>query len=85
MPIWSPEFETMPRDQLERLQAQRLRELVARAGVAVPFYKRKLADAKVSACLSSGASTSSRSSSRERCSPSRTLSRTITKVRSCRS
>jgi len=50
MPIWSPEFETMPRDQLERLQAQRLRELVARVGVAVPFYKRKLADTKVRSC-----------------------------------
>lgn len=48
MPIWNPEFETLPRDQLEQLQVKRLRELVARVSATVPFYKRKLADTKVS-------------------------------------
>jgi phenylacetate-CoA ligase len=49
MPIWNPEYETMPRDQLEKLQVQRLKEMVARAAVRVPLYKKKLGDAKVSA------------------------------------
>ena len=37
MPIWNPECETMPRDELEQLQTQRLREVVARVGASVPF------------------------------------------------
>ena len=49
MPIWNPEFETMPRDQLNKAQARRLRDAVARAGANVPFYKKKFAEAKVSA------------------------------------
>ncbi len=49
MPIWNPEFETMPRDQLNKVQAQRLRDVVARASANVPFYKKKFAEAKVSA------------------------------------
>jgi len=49
MPIWNPEFETMPRDQLSKAQAQRLRDVVARAGANVPFYQKKFAEAKVSA------------------------------------
>lgn len=48
MPIWDPEVETMPRAQMQALQLQRLRELVARASAASPFYKTKLAEAKVS-------------------------------------
>jgi phenylacetate-CoA ligase len=49
MPIWNPEFETMPRDQLEKLQAQRLREVAARATESVPFYKKKFEQARVGA------------------------------------
>ena len=49
MPIWNPEYESMPRDQLEKLQAQRLRETIARVTATVPHYRKKFADAKVSA------------------------------------
>lgn len=49
MPIWNPEFESMPRDQLNKVQARRLRDVVARAAASVPFYKKKFAEAKVSA------------------------------------
>ncbi|MEK7785958.1 MAG: phenylacetate--CoA ligase, partial [Chloroflexota bacterium] len=49
MPIWNPEYETMPRDQLEKLQAQRLRETVARVAANSPLYKKKLAEARVTA------------------------------------
>lgn len=47
MPIWNPEFETMPREALAQLQAKRLREVVARVAARVPFYRQKLAEAKV--------------------------------------
>src|SRR3990172_6747739 len=43
MPIWNPEYETMPRDRLEKLQVQRLKEVMACAGASVPVYKKKLA------------------------------------------
>jgi len=49
MPIWNPEFEAMPRDRLNEIQAQRLRDVVARVGANVPFYRKKFAEAKVSA------------------------------------
>lgn len=39
--VWQPEFECMPRPGLQALQAQRLRETVARAQ-RVPFYREKL-------------------------------------------
>ena len=48
MPIWNPECETMPRDRLVQLQVRRLRELVARVAARVPFYREKLAEARVS-------------------------------------
>src|SRR3990172_5188349 len=48
MPIWNPEYESMPRDELEKLQVKRLRETLERAIANVPLYKRKMADAKVS-------------------------------------
>lgn len=38
-PYWQPEIETMERDQLERLQAGRLRAQIARAAQS-PFYRR---------------------------------------------
>ncbi|MBM4422235.1 MAG: phenylacetate--CoA ligase [Chloroflexi bacterium] len=49
MPIWNPEYETMPRDQLEKLQAKRLKEVVARLAATSPLYKKRFADAKVTA------------------------------------
>ncbi len=47
--MWNKAAETMPRDQLENLQVQRLRETVARAVQKVPFYARRLKDAGISA------------------------------------
>jgi phenylacetate-CoA ligase len=44
MPIWNPEFETMPRAELEKLQVQRLQKLVERLKETSPFYKKKLGD-----------------------------------------
>src|SRR5438045_3921710 len=47
--MWNRTAETMLRDELQRLQVQRLRELVARAALAVPFYARRLGEAHVRA------------------------------------
>jgi phenylacetate-CoA ligase len=47
MPIWNPEFETMAPDQKEKLQLQRMREVMERASANVPLYRRKLNDARV--------------------------------------
>src|SRR5512136_2063762 len=47
MSIWNSEYETMPRDQLARLQAQRLRQVLERVEARVPFYSKRLADAHV--------------------------------------
>ena len=41
--VWQPEFECMPRKQLEALQVERLRETVARC-MTVPFYQKKYAE-----------------------------------------
>jgi phenylacetate-CoA ligase len=49
MPIWNPEFETMPRKDLAKLQLERLKALVERAANTIPFYREKLAEAGVSA------------------------------------
>jgi phenylacetate-CoA ligase len=38
--IWSPKFETMPRPELEKLQLERLKALVARVYEKVPFYRQ---------------------------------------------
>ena len=38
--IWSPKFETMPRPEMERLQLERLKTLVARVYEKVPFYRQ---------------------------------------------
>jgi len=38
--IWNQEAETLPRDQLEKLQLQRLQEIVERVYHTVPFYKK---------------------------------------------
>jgi len=47
--MWNRVAETMPRDELERLQVQRLRDLVARTAHNVPFYRRRLREAGVCA------------------------------------
>jgi phenylacetate-CoA ligase len=47
--IWNEEFETMPRPELEKLQLERLKKLVAYVTERVPFYKKLYADAGVSA------------------------------------
>ena len=49
MPIWNPEAETMPRPELNKLQAVRLRELVERVETKLPFYQGKLKEAGVKA------------------------------------
>lgn len=38
--IWSPKYETMPRPELEKLQLERLKALVARVYEKVPFYRQ---------------------------------------------
>ncbi len=45
--IWNRECETMPREELAALQLTRLRETVARAAAAVPFYRERFAQAGV--------------------------------------
>lgn len=40
--IWSPKFETMPRAELEKLQLERLKALIARVYEKVPFYRQAL-------------------------------------------
>jgi phenylacetate-CoA ligase len=37
--IWNEEYETLPREALEALQAKRLKNLVERVSATVPFYK----------------------------------------------
>ncbi|UCF31298.1 MAG: phenylacetate--CoA ligase, partial [bacterium] len=38
-PFWNPEIETMPRQDLEALQADMLRDVVDRAYRKSPFYR----------------------------------------------
>jgi phenylacetate-CoA ligase len=49
MPIWNPEFEAMPRQDLNKLQVERLKALVERAAATSPFYQEKLAQAGITA------------------------------------
>jgi phenylacetate-CoA ligase len=49
MPIWNPEFETLPRKDMQQLQVQRLQELLCRLPASVPLYRQKLAEARVQA------------------------------------
>lgn len=46
--MWNPKEETRSRDELSRLQNQRLRDLVHRVHERVPFYKRKMEERGVS-------------------------------------
>lgn len=48
MPIWNPEYETMPREDLEKLQVQRLRKLVEYVNNRVPLYQNAFTQAGVS-------------------------------------
>lgn len=40
--IWNRHFETMPREQMKEVQAERLRDTVERIYYNVPFYKEKM-------------------------------------------
>ena len=46
-PYWNPKTETLPREDLARLQGLRLRELVERAYATSPFHRRRMDAAKV--------------------------------------
>lgn len=48
MAIWNGKYETMPRDELEQLQLERLQVTVNRAYRNVSFYRKLLNDAKIS-------------------------------------
>jgi phenylacetate-CoA ligase len=45
--IWNDEFETLPREALESLQAKRLRQVAERVYATVPFYKKQFDKAGV--------------------------------------
>jgi phenylacetate-CoA ligase len=45
--MWNQEIETMPRAELERMQAERLRKTVERVYHNVPFYRQKLDQAGI--------------------------------------
>jgi phenylacetate-CoA ligase len=47
--IWSRQYETMPRPELEKLQLERLKALVARVYEKVPFYRQALQERKLTA------------------------------------
>src|SRR4030067_3071800 len=47
MPIWNTEYETMPREDLKKLQAKRLRQIVEYVYNTTPFYQGKLKAAGV--------------------------------------
>ncbi len=47
--IWNEEYETLPREALEALQAKRLKNLVERVSATVPFYKKKFKEVGVTA------------------------------------
>ncbi len=45
--MWNREIETLPRAELERIQADRLRKTVERVYYNVPFYREKLDEAGI--------------------------------------
>ena len=45
--LWEPEWEALPRDELETLQLFRLKRLVRRVYERVPFYRRRMEEAGV--------------------------------------
>ncbi len=44
---WQQQFECMPREDLDQLQLERLQATLYRLGTHVPFYRRKLREARV--------------------------------------
>ena len=40
--IWNRHFETMPREELRKVQSERLRDMIERVYFNVPFYREKL-------------------------------------------
>ena len=40
MPIWNPKIETLPREEIEQVQIERLQSMLNRAYQRVPFYRR---------------------------------------------
>lgn len=46
--IWNKKYECMPRQELESLQLERLKEIAQRVYQYLPFYKRKFKQRKVS-------------------------------------
>ena len=40
--IWNRHFETMPREELKKVQSERLRDMIERVYFNVPFYREKL-------------------------------------------
>lgn len=48
MGIWNQRYETMPRDELQQVQLERLQAIVNRAYENVEFYKRAFYDAGIS-------------------------------------
>ncbi len=46
--IWNDEFETLPREAIESLQAKRLRQVVERVNATVPFYRESFEKAGIS-------------------------------------
>ena len=47
MPIWNPEYESMPRDDLAQLQGQRLRQIVDYAHQRIPLFQRQFKQAHI--------------------------------------
>ena len=45
MPMYQPEIETMPRDQLKKLQSERLCQQVQRMYARVPLFRRRMQEA----------------------------------------
>ena len=45
--IWNPTMETMPREQLRKLQDERLRDVVRRVYGNVPFYRCKMQEMNI--------------------------------------
>jgi len=45
--IWNQAMETMPRPEIEKLQSERLQQLVRRVYERVPFYKQQLEEASL--------------------------------------
>ncbi|MBW1615146.1 MAG: phenylacetate--CoA ligase [Deltaproteobacteria bacterium] len=47
--VWNKEFECMSLEQIQKFQLEKLKETVGWVAAKVPFYKKKLEEAKISA------------------------------------